>query len=125
MACFAPLRRLSHRLLQRLQSAYLQQQGGYCEVAVPTINAITNGTFNTATQTCMVYTYRNPNATLRYDAFRSAAAAAVAHTDGQVSQEGQWLQALEYLDREEPCLLHPVKPRRRVPAATSIAPKWT
>ena len=52
VACFAPVRRLSTRLLATLQQWYLAGRGGYCEVGVPTINAVTNGTFATATEVC-------------------------------------------------------------------------
>lgn len=57
-----PTKRMSFPLLQTLNETYLSGLGGYNEVAVPSINAMHDGTFGTAPLPCMRYSYKNSEA---------------------------------------------------------------
>lgn len=135
IACFMPSKRMSSKLIRSLNETYLSGQGGYNEIAVPTINSVSGGTFGTAhevrgrervcTQTvnvyahclclpllpqaCMVYSYKNSEAGLMYDSFRERAR---AMTHSPVSEQ-------TYHDANVPCLLHPVKTSRKVGKAAA------
>ena len=50
IACFMPAKRFSTALLNTLRQWYTRGLGGYAELSNPTINAMTNGTFATASE---------------------------------------------------------------------------
>lgn len=50
IACFMPNKRLSSKLISTLNATYLSGEGGYNEVAVPTINSVMGGSFGTASE---------------------------------------------------------------------------
>lgn len=52
ISCFMPNKRMSLKLIQTLNATYLSGEGGYNEVAVPTINSQAGGTFGTASEVC-------------------------------------------------------------------------
>ena len=60
IACFMPSKRMSRRLLQTLNSTYLSGEGGYNEVVVPTVNAVSGGTFGTAHQVTRAFQLDEP-----------------------------------------------------------------
>ena len=93
-------------------------------MVVPTINAVTGGTFGTAeqvidtiqpivmtgshtfsrcVQACMLYSYKNDQASSTYDSFRLRAIASV--------NSGENEKDVEFADTVVPCMLHPVKPK--------------
>ena len=52
-------------------------------------------------QACMMYSYKNPQAAVMYDAFRERAKSSDSERD-----------AADFVDSAMPCLLHPVKATR-------------